>query len=99
MYYQQNPIFTVMIVIIGLGAYLFLKSRGKKNGNNRFGFLSGRPSQYSEGSDTLLTFVMFQQFLDSDSHENQIQVNTENSQRIKEIEKIKEEVLDLLSDG
>jgi hypothetical protein len=98
MYYQENPVFTIVIIFFALGAYVFFKSRGKNKGNLRTGFLSGRSQQQGGDMNNLITFMMLQQFLDSDSHDYQIKVNTENTQKHRDIDKIKEEVLELLNE-
>ncbi len=99
MYYQQNPVFTIMILLIGVGAYFFLKKRGKNGGKIRSGFLSGRYPQQDDNTNMLLTLIMFQQLLDTDSNDSQIKFAPKSTQKDKEIDKIKHEVLELFEDG
>jgi hypothetical protein len=101
-YYQQNPIFTVVIVIIGLGVYFYFKSR-KLNSSGTFAFFSKHSSSNQNKSmEDLITFMMLQQILGSPASSTHTRAKNDNiikeNDYEKQIETIKKEVLDLLED-
>lgn len=97
MYYQTNPVFTIVIVVIALGIYIFYKSKtsGSSSGISRF--LSGRaPHQEDRKIDDLITLVMLQQLLTSNPHETPHGHLDQKKTKDQKLEKIKNEVLELL---
>ena len=97
MYYQKNRVFTVLIILFGLGAYFFIKSKGKRNKTIKTGFLSGKSSLYDESSNSILAILMFQQLLDSEGYDNKVLNTGENSQKKNEIDKIKQKIQNLFN--
>lgn len=101
MYYQTNPVFTIVIVVVALGIYVFYKSKTSGSGSGISRFLSGRtPQQENRNMDDLITLVMLQQLLNSPPEER---IQGHLSQNFKktqdeDLEKIKNEVLELLEE-
>ena len=95
MFYQQNPLYTIIILVLFLGVYLFFKSRSSGSGNGIFNFLSGRNPQQDNKIDDLITLMMLQQLLSSNPQNHDVRDNTEHNDKI---EKIKQEVLNLLEE-
>ena len=94
-FYQQNPMYAIIIIVLFIGVYLFFKSR--KAGGGVFAFLSGNQTQQNTKIDDLITLMMLQQLMNS--NENRVLPRNEKEQERKsEIDKIKKEVLDLLDE-
>lgn len=98
LFYQKDPFFTIIILVISVGVYLFFKSRKNKKGF--FGaFLSGRANTQDNQIDDLITLMILQQmFSNSNSNYNSNETTTsgrENPKR-EDIDKIKDEILTLL---
>jgi hypothetical protein len=103
MFYQNNPVFTVVIIIIALGIYLFYRSRKGNRGNSRSGFrfLSGKESHQNDSTDDLITLMMIQQIFSPSTTPDYIRYIPPNDTKQveeSEIDKIKREVLELLGD-
>lgn len=96
MYFQQDPVFTVIIIVIGFGAYLFIKSRKKlPSRSGFFSFFSGKvPQQQDNKMDDLITLVMLQQLLNSPQEIKPYDPNERANE--KSLERVKNEVLELL---
>ena len=72
-FYQQNPIYAVVCIVIFVGVYLFFKSR--KSGARGFGFLSGKGAQQQESRmDDLVTLMMIQQLINRPAQDGEPQV-------------------------
>jgi hypothetical protein len=103
MFYQSNPVYTIFIVAIVLGTYLFYRSRRGNRGNSRgaFRFLSGNDNPQNDNMDDLITLMMIQQLFspapNPEYHGYQLS-NTRRKDEESEIDKIKREVLELLGD-
>ncbi len=104
MFYQTNPVFTIVIVVIALVTFFFYKSRNGKNSNSRGGirFLSGKSPPQNDSTDDLITLMMIQQIFTSpsstsDNVRESIQ-NDKTQAEESEIDKTKREVLELLGD-
>ncbi|MFX1444764.1 MAG: hypothetical protein ACFFHV_15235 [Promethearchaeota archaeon] len=99
MFYQQNPVFAVVIVVLFLAIYIFFKSRKNSGLNNRGMFFSGRNRQQNDKLDDLITLVLLQQVMEP-SHKRDETYDKIIKDRVSEsqnsIDKIKEEVIDLL---
>ena len=69
MFYQKEPVYTLVIIGVGLFFYLFYKA--KKNGNGRGllrAFTSGnQASAQDRRFDDLMALIMLQQLLSNDS--------------------------------
>ena len=97
-FFQKEPVYTVIIVGIGLAIYLYYKA--KKSGKGVLGsFFSGQQSAQDRNFDDLLTLMMLQQLVSSNPQNNTAskQISEESRKRRDEIEKTQREVLDLLS--
>ena len=98
MFYQKEPVYTVVIVGAGLGLYLYFKA--KKSGKGVLGsFFSGPQSSQDRNFDDLLTLMMLQQLISSNPQNSSAsqQISAESKKRREEVEKTQREVLDLLS--
>ena len=101
MYYQQNPVATVVIIFIALCAFLFFRSKRNNNGNIRRGFLKGAHSIQDNHMNDLITLIMLQQLLNpSSSNQNNKNYVLEEKRSDKEIEieKVKRDILELLEE-
>ena len=67
MYFQKEPVFTIIILGIGIAVYLFFKAR--KSGKGIAGFFGGNelPNQQDKMND-LMTLIIFQQLLSNSSN-------------------------------
>ncbi len=106
MFYQREPVFTVIIIGLAVGLYLFFKSRRSSSRGRGRGFLSaltGRANnQQDRNIDNMLTLMMVQQLFSNNSCQNLSSNNKqfkkkENSHQ-KEIKRVKEEVLRLFNE-
>ncbi|MFX1314412.1 MAG: hypothetical protein ACFE9T_00980 [Promethearchaeota archaeon] len=99
MYFQKNPVFTIVIVLVAFGTYLFIKSKQSGSGTGMLSFLSGKqPQQQNSNMDDLITLVMLQQLLNSSPEKRDFKQITRDNTKEKEeaIEKTKNEILELL---
>jgi len=98
MFYQKDPILTVTIIVIGVGVYIFFKSRKGKGGIVN-AFFSGRSNSQDSKIDDLITLIILQQMFSTPSSNeisNGNKASEKNNTREEEIEKVKEEILTLL---
>ncbi len=98
MFYQREPIYTIIIIGIGLVIYIFYKSR--KGGKGIMGaFFSGNQSQHDGRMDNLITLMMLQQLSSTSSQGNSAshQISEDARKRREAIDKTQKEVLELLS--
>ncbi|MFX0043332.1 MAG: hypothetical protein ACFE8L_10495 [Candidatus Hodarchaeota archaeon] len=97
MYYQTNPVFTIVIVVAGLGIYIFYKSKISGSGSGISRFLSGsNHQQENRNMDDLITLVMLQQLLSSSRDERHDHIQDSKKTQDERLEKAKNEVLELL---
>lgn len=98
MYYQENPVYTIIIIAIGIGVYLFFKSRKGKTGvlGNFFG---GNSTESEERMNDLITFFILTQMFNNSSHQDNDLEKKKSQKMQEEIEKKKQEVLELLEFG
>ena len=97
MFYQKEPVYTLVIIGVGLLVYLFYKAR--KSGNGLLGvFMSGNQTSQDRNFDDLMALMMLQQLLSNNSQDSGAsrEILEENQKRREEIDKIQGEVLDLL---
>ena len=97
MFYQREPVYTLVIIGVGLFFYLFYKAR--KSGNGLLGvFMSGNQTSQDRNFDDLMALMMLQQLLSNNSQDSGAsrEILEENQKRREEIDKIQGEVLDLL---
>jgi len=100
-FYQQNPMYAIVIIIIFVGVFLFFKSRSTNSSNGLFSFLSGKGSQQDNKIDDLITLMMIQQLLNSPpSSQESKALGFDNARREQEqeIENTKKEILELLDE-
>lgn len=98
MFYQTNPLFAIIIVMLILGLYLFLKRRkGSKSGGNST-FRSGSGKQ----DNGLIEYLLLQQFSNNSNNSgNHTQLNISvksPNERELQIEKTKKEILALFDE-
>jgi len=97
MFYQKEPVYTLIIIGVGLFFYLFYKAR--KNGNGLLGaFMSGNQTSQDKNFDNLMALIMLQQLLSDNAQGSSAssKISEESQKRRGEINKIQKEVLDLL---
>ena len=97
MFYQKEPVYTLIIIGVGLFFYLFYKAR--KSGNGLLGVLmSGNQTSQDRNFDDLMALIMLQQLLSNNSQASSAsrEISEKSQNRREEIEKIQREVLDLL---
>jgi len=87
MYFQKDPIFTVIILGIGVAVYLFFKAR--KNGKGLTGLFGGSSAGQQDKMNDLMTLIVFQQLISNSSGSNakstsQPQSNKDNALVSKE---------------
>jgi len=96
MYYQTNPVLTIVIVVVGLGIYIFYKSKTSGSGSGISRFLSGRNPQQEDGKmDDLITLVMLQQLLNTSPRDTP-HGHLDQKPKDENLEKARNEVLELL---
>ena len=98
-FYQQNPVYAIVIIVLFIGVYLFFKSRKSGGKGGAFGFLSEKNVPQDNRMDDLIMLMMIQQLLNTPSQTSDNRVNEDNlKDRKQQIDKIKQEVLDLLEE-
>lgn len=95
-FYQQNPVYAVIIIVLFIGLYIFFKSR-TSGGGGVLGFLSGKNPQQDSKIDDLIMLMMIQQLMSPNERDTPV-IDNKKEERKKQIEKIKNEVLDLLDE-
>ena len=99
MFYQKEPVYTLVIIGIGLFFYLFYKARKSGSRKGLLGaFLSGNQTSQDRNFDDLMALIMLQQLLSSDPQGSSASraISEESQKRREDIDKIQREVLDLL---
>ncbi|MHA2260750.1 MAG: hypothetical protein ACXACO_22515 [Promethearchaeota archaeon] len=94
LFYQQNPVYAIVIIVIFVVGFLFVKSRKSGSGGG-FGFLKGKGSQQNNHMNDLITIMMLQQLIGESSPKER---GNERDLREDQIEKTKQEILDLLDE-
>ncbi len=99
-FYQQNPVYSIVIIVLFIGVYLFFKSRSSGSHNGVFGFFSGKNAQQGNRMDDLITLMVIQQLMNKSSQNNEYTIkNDRKEEKDKQIDKIKQEVLELLDEN
>ena len=99
MFYQKEPVYTLVIVGVGLFFYLFYKARKSGGGKGLLGvFMSGNQTSQNRNFDDLMALIMLQQLLSNNPQNSSASrdISEESQKRREEIDKIQREVLDLL---
>ncbi|MFX0073492.1 MAG: hypothetical protein ACFFAO_20635 [Candidatus Hermodarchaeota archaeon] len=99
MFYQQNPVYTIIIVMVFLITYFMLKIRKKGTNRSILTYFSGKDNQENDKLDEYITFMMLQQLVNPSSERDSVDVgNLESKSKFQDnIEKTKKEVLQLLN--
>ena len=98
MFYQKEPLYTV--IIIGVGMVIYFVYKAKKSGNGLLGaFFSGNQSHQDSRLDDLIALMMLQQLSSTNPQNNNAsqQISEEARKRRETIDRTQKEVLDLLS--
>lgn len=98
MFYQKEPVYTV--VIIGIGVVIYFVYKSKKSGKGLLGgFFSGNQPQQDSRIDDLIALMMLQQLSSTNPQNNSAshQISEDARRRREAIDKTQKEVLDLLS--
>ncbi len=96
MFYQQNPMYAIIMIVVFIAGYIFVKSR--KSGSGIAGFLKGNPSQSNNNIDDLITLMMLQQLRNNSNSEFRKFEDPTDNEHEKHIEKVKQETLALFDD-
>ena len=97
-FYQQNPMYALIVIGVFIVGYIFVKSRRSGSGYAGSRFLSGKAPPHNSNIDDLITLMILQQLnnnTNSEIKKLEEQAETEND---KYIEKIKQETLALLDE-
>jgi len=99
-FYQQNPLYAIGIIVLFFGVYIFYKSRTSTSGSGPMSFLAGRPNQQDTKVDDLITLMLVQQLMNSNHNgENKDSIrNSGKEERIEKIDQTKHKILDLIRD-
>ena len=98
LFYQQNPMYAIVIIVIFVGVYLFYKSRTSPAGSGITSFLSGKRSPQDNKIDDLITLMVVSQFLNTPSSNHDDRPSTANDKEVSDIENTKQEILRLLEE-
>ncbi|MFX0034265.1 MAG: hypothetical protein ACFE9I_01330 [Candidatus Hermodarchaeota archaeon] len=99
LFYQQNPVYAVVIIALFVGVFIFFKSRKSSSSSGIFRFLSGKQSEQDNRMNDLITFMMIQQLFSSDNASKTPSHNEhEQNQKESYIDKTKREIQSLLND-
>ncbi|KKN27155.1 hypothetical protein LCGC14_0867480 [marine sediment metagenome] len=96
MFYQQSPMYAIIIIGIFIAGYIFVKSR--KSGSGIGGFLKGKTPQNNSNMDDLITLMMLQQLTNNSNSRIENIDETKNNEHEEYIEKVKQETLALLDE-
>lgn len=98
LFFQQNPLYAIICIVLFLGVYILFKSRSSQSSRRLFGFLKGANSQQDNRIDDLITLMMIQQLLSGHNDHNQHNSENTNQDKNEYIDKVKNEVIDLLDE-
>ena len=96
MFYQQSPMYAIIIIGIFIAGYIFIKSR--KSGSGIGGFLKGKSAQPNNHMDDLITLMMLQQLTNNSNSRIENIDETRNNKHEEHIEEVKQKALALLDD-
>lgn len=97
-FFQQNPLYAVIIIVIFIGVYLLFKSRSSGSSQGILGFLTGNHPQQDSKIDDLITLMMIQQLISPQNNPDHNIVDQQKQDPDLYVEKIKNEVLELLDE-
>ena len=98
-FYQQNPMYAIIVIVLFVGVYLFFKTRLSGSKGRGLGFFSRKNTQQDSKIDDLITLMMVQQLMKSPSQKSDNQVQDKKEEEDEHIDIIKREVLELLEDN
>ncbi len=96
MFYQQNPMYAVIMIGIFIAGYILVKSR--KSGKGVSGLFRGKGAQPHNSMDDLITLMMLQQLTNTSNSELRKREEQSDNEHEQYIEKVKQEALSLLDD-
>jgi hypothetical protein len=96
MFYQQSPMYAIVVIVIFIAGYIFIKSR--KSGSGISGFLKGKNSQPNNSMDDLITLMMLQQLTNNSNSRIERREDPTDNEHEKYVEKVKQEALALLDE-
>ena len=95
-FYQQNPMYAIIIIGVFIVGYIVVKSR--KSGSGIGGFLSGKNSQPNSTMDDLITLMMLQQLTNNSNSDLKQFEDRSNNDQEEQIERVKQEALALFDE-
>ena len=99
LFYQSNPVYGIAIIFLFIAGFIFFKLRKYGLGSNALGFLSGKESATNAQYSKLVTLLLLEHFFNNNgSSSHNSPTEKAQSQREKEIDKLKEEILELLDE-
>jgi len=96
MFYQQNPMYAIIMIVIFIAGYIFVKSR--KSGSGISGFLKGKTPQSNNNMDDLITLMMLQQLTNNSNPRSERFEDQTDDEHEKRIEQVKQETLALFDE-
>lgn len=88
-----------MVAVVGIGLFLIVKLRKKGRGASNGSFLSGRSRRQEENNlNNLIAIILTKELLKGNKESSLDSKSEEYLSRDKEIDKIKEKVLELLEE-
>ena len=96
MFYQQSPIYAIIMIVIFIAGFIFVKSR--KSGSGIAGFFKGKATQSNTNMDDLITLMMLQQLTNNSNSRFERAEDNDSVNHENHIEKMKQEALELLDE-
>jgi len=96
MFYQQNPMYAIIVIGVCAVGYILIKSR--KSGSGISGFFKGKTPQTNSNMDDLITLMMLQQLTNNSNSKIERSDESEDNDHENHVEKMKQEALALLDD-
>ena len=99
MVYQHNPVYTIIIIVIAIGLYLFYKAKKGNSGLLR-NLMSGSATNSQRSIEDLITLMVIQQMFNEQENprQNEYPRNNKKKEEQEKIEKVHQEILELLSE-
>ena len=98
LFFQNDPFVALIILTIIFALVLFVRKRKNNRGGSIFSFLSGKSFNQTTQLNDLVMALALENLLNN-SKENSFENNPEIDEKKKQIEIIKEEVMELLERG
>jgi len=94
-FYQQNPVYAIVIIMIFAVGFLFIRSRKGRPNSGFLGFLKGKQDYQNNHMNDLITIMMLQQLIgDSHPKEREIERNIDRDL----IEEKRREIMELFDE-